>query len=102
VKLRARSEGDTSVLVLSGELDLATTDQLSRAVRDALRTGSRKLVLDLSGVRFIDSSGISALLNARNAAAQESATLQLGPLSRRVSEVLRYTGVDQLFDPSGR
>ena len=59
---------------------------------------SRRIVLDLSGVRFIDSSGISALLGVRAAAAEASAVLQLGPLSARVAEVLRFTGVDPLFD----
>jgi anti-anti-sigma factor len=86
------------VLTLAGELDVATSDQLREAARDALQAGSRRLVLDLSGIRFIDSSGISALLETRTAAREASATLQLGPLSPRVSEVLRFTGVDHLFD----
>lgn len=98
MQLDLRFEADTSTLALSGELDLATADELAGAVRDALASGSRRIVLDLSGVRFIDSSGISALLGVRAAAAEASAVLQLGPLSARVAEVLRFTGVDPLFD----
>ncbi|MFN2562650.1 MAG: STAS domain-containing protein [Jatrophihabitans sp.] len=99
MELDVRCEADTAVFTLSGELDLATSDELHRAVRDALHAGSRSLVLDLSDIRFIDSSGISALLETRTAARDASATLQLGPLSARVSEVLRFTGVEHLFDP---
>lgn len=93
------SDGDTSVLTLAGELDLSTTADLSGAAADALsRPECRRLVLDLSQLRFIDSSGINALIEVRAATRRAGAALHISRLSPRAAEVLRLTAVDQLFD----
>ncbi len=92
-------DGQTSVIAVSGELDLSTAAALSDAAVNALtEAGCRRLALDLSGLRFIDSSGINALIEIRAASHKAQAALQITRLSPRVAEVLRLTAVDQLFD----
>ncbi len=61
----ARSDGVRHTIVLTGELDMATASRLEAAVAAAIARGDRELVLDLRGVTFMDSTGLRALLRAR-------------------------------------
>ncbi|WP_030440472.1 STAS domain-containing protein [Actinoplanes subtropicus] len=77
-------------LTLSGELDLATADRLQQHVQRALAQPARKLVLDLAGVAFCDSTGLGALLHARNTAVEHGTGFQVTRprgLTQRVLEV---------------
>ena len=62
--INARRDGDSVTIALSGALDLASADQLDATIRDAERTDVPRIVVDLSGVSFIDWSGLTALLRA--------------------------------------
>ncbi|MGW8356822.1 STAS domain-containing protein [Streptomyces wedmorensis] len=57
--------GSWTVLRVRGELDLVTSPQIRRSVHDAVAGGRHDLVVDLSGVRFCDSSGVGVLIAAR-------------------------------------
>lgn len=59
------NRGDWYVLRVSGELDLVTSPRVRQRVHDAVAEGRRHLVLDLSAVRFCDSSGVGVLIAAR-------------------------------------
>ena len=97
-----RSEGAVR-LAVSGELDLAHAHDLKAAGLQALDDPDCKaLVLDLSGVAFIDSTGIGVLVDLKNAAEPRRTPLSLREPSRRVREVLELTAMDTVFpiDPS--
>jgi anti-sigma B factor antagonist len=83
---------------LGGELDLAAkaavTDIVRRSLADAAIT---RLVLDLAGVAFIDSSGIGTLIGCRNLADRLGKTLHAVGAQGRVAEVLDLTGVGDLL-----
>jgi anti-sigma B factor antagonist len=99
VDVDIKRDGETSVIAVSGELDLWTAADLSDAAVSALsEEGCHRLALDLSGLRFIDSSGINTLIEIREATRKAHAALQISRPSPRVTEVLRLTAVDQLFD----
>lgn len=61
----AAEHGAWSVLRISGELDLVTSPVVRRHVHDAVAAGRHDVVLDLSRVRFCDSSGVGVLIAAR-------------------------------------
>ena len=61
----ALAEGAHHVLGAVGELDMATATRLEAAVEAALRAGASELVVDLHAVRFMDSTGLRAILRAR-------------------------------------
>jgi anti-sigma B factor antagonist len=75
-------------LVLAGELDLVGAPAVERQVRAALGRGARAIVLHLSDVEFIDSSGLRALLDATRAADEVGADLRILPGPPHVMEVV--------------
>jgi anti-sigma B factor antagonist len=91
-----RIEGDARVMV-SGELDMASSSQLTNAVESLASTESKRVVVDLSGVTFLDSTGASALCLAKAKLDAEGAVLVLGPVSARVEAVLRMVGLEREF-----
>jgi anti-anti-sigma factor len=68
VRLTTRTIGAAEVVDGVGELDLATAPSFSVAVADLVRRTDRDLVVDISPTAFIDSTGLSALLNCQRRA----------------------------------
>ena len=65
MKIRHRMEGNTLVVkILAARLDAASAPEVKRRIGDWIRSGHRRLVLDVSDVEFIDSSGLHALVFA--------------------------------------
>jgi len=85
----------TQVITVKGELDLATADRLYQRGRAAIGRQARLLLLDLAGVSFCDSSGLSAFVRIANDA--DAAGCQYGLVGPQplVLKVLRITGLDQ-------
>ena len=82
---------------MSGEIDLASSDRLSRAVRDAIFEADAAVRLDLLQVTFIDSTGISVLVRARQLAVEEGVELRVVRASARVESVLDLMGLKAYF-----
>jgi anti-sigma B factor antagonist len=80
-----------------GELDLSTSPQLGDALRQELDRG-RAVLLDLSEVAFIDSTGLNTLVEALRSCDTNRGTLALTPaLSAQVSRVFEITGLDEVL-----
>jgi anti-anti-sigma factor len=88
---------DTHRIRLQGELDLATHAELERELLRVEATDVRSIVVDLSGLTFMDSTGIRLLLNAdaRSRADSNRLSLRRGPFA--VQRVFELTGVVDLL-----
>jgi anti-sigma B factor antagonist len=90
LKTSATRIGGANAIAVTGELDLETAPQLGEEVEIAVWSSVGAFVLDLSGVSFLDSSGLHALLRARAYLAREDRPLVLvcppGP-ARRVLDL---------------
>jgi anti-sigma B factor antagonist len=83
---------------VSGPLDLAATVPLREQIQRLLTDGCRTVVLDLSGVRFVDSEGVRAMLTLRDETEKRSARLRLVvPAGSAVDRTLRLLRFDSLF-----
>ncbi len=85
------------VLRLQGELDMATAPGLARAMDTALDARPATLALDLSGLTFLDSTGICVLITACRRAGDQGCAFVLRSPCRPVLKALRLTGVDRLM-----
>jgi stage II sporulation protein AA (anti-sigma F factor antagonist) len=64
LEVRSGRQADRHVIALSGELDMDGADRVTQELRQAEATDARQVVLDLSALDFIDSSGIQLILEA--------------------------------------
>ncbi len=87
-------DGDGSLVVrATGELDLATAPALQEKLSRACAIGTQGVVLDLSELEFIDSTGVRAILAALADAESRGCELSLVPGPDRVQRVFDLTGL---------
>ncbi|PRX12620.1 STAS domain-containing protein [Actinoplanes italicus] len=91
-----RRNADTLVVVLAGECDLRSRDEMTAALLDAVGSSAR-VAVDLAGVRFLDSSGLHALVTAHHAALERSGILYVVNATGTVETVLQITGILELL-----
>jgi len=92
------SAGAARVVIVRGEVDLATAPELEVSVRHALEDAPDGVVLDLAALSFIDSSGLRALVALSKDAKSRGASLALENLPRHAQRVLELTGLSDWFD----
>jgi anti-anti-sigma factor len=94
LSITTEHHGRRSVLLLQGELDLSTRDRLRRAISNALKRQPGILVVDLSGLDFIDCSGLSVLVWAHKRLAGQDRQLLIAGSTPIVRRVICLAGVD--------
>jgi anti-anti-sigma factor len=97
-EVRTSREGGCVRLALSGELDLASADELDEVIRQAESGDGLRIVVDLADLRFIDSTGLNVLLKARARSRENGHRLTFEP-SRHdaVTRLLTLTQTAEIF-----
>jgi anti-anti-sigma factor len=90
-------EGPATTIRVAGELDLATSPKLQQACAAAIEPGPATLRLDMSEVTFLDSTGISVLVQAHKQLDAQGGTLVLHGLSDHARRVLEVAGLGAFF-----
>jgi anti-sigma B factor antagonist len=85
------------VLAMAGELDFHTSPQAHQVLRDLPLQPGQQLVLDLGGLTFCDSSGLTVLVAAHNRTQSLRASLALAAVSDNLARILRIVGLDQIL-----
>jgi anti-anti-sigma factor len=80
-----------------GELDMSNAGELRRRVETSLKSGRNCVVIDLSGVTHMDSSGLAALIAAHQLTHQRRGRLALVITSEPVRRTVEVRGLDRLF-----
>jgi anti-sigma B factor antagonist len=89
---------DAVVVAPDGDIDAATVRAFDAELRRAERYGLGAVVVDLRGVKFIGSSGLTALWSAHERARSHGWRLVLAGCGRQVMRVLELTGLDRHFE----
>ena len=100
--IQANDEDQARRLVLSGEIDLATQRVLLDTFSKELKGPAERLIVDLSNVTFLDSTGINALLNGHQEAEAAGKKCVIVPGPEHVMHSLKVTGVDTVLDLTGQ
>ncbi len=95
--MTSQRDGGVHVIALFGELDLATADTVDRELRRAEATDASSIVVDLSGLTFMDSTGARLVWQAdvRSRAGDNRLRLRRGP--RAVQRVFEISGVADML-----
>ncbi|MFE1028993.1 STAS domain-containing protein [Streptomyces sp. NPDC058818] len=97
LKTTTRHAPTGPVLEISGDLDYTTATELRELITTLTLHPGQRLVLDLAGLEFCDSSGITALIVAHNHAHTAHADIALAAVPDHTLRVLRMVGLDQVF-----
>ena len=88
---------DRYVITVSGEVDLASSPDLDTAIIAAIESGSSSLVIDLTDVSFMDSSGLGVIVRGLKRCREADKDLDLVITNERVLKVFGITGLDQVI-----
>lgn len=97
LNIEAHHQGPRYVICPVGDVDRSTVTELGVAIRLAEATDAERIVVDLTRVTFIDSSGLHVLLDAQKRASQDSGRLRLIRGPRRVQRVFELTGTEDVL-----
>ena len=92
----AQRDGTTH-LRPEGDLDMSTVEELEGLLSGALEGGAKRIVVDLRGLAFMDSTGITLLTRYNNAAGRDGFDLALVQGHQRVARLFSLTGLDEYF-----
>jgi anti-sigma B factor antagonist len=99
VNLNTRPVGEVTVIDVSGRLTLGEgSGAMGKEVHNLIEGGRTKLLLNLAGVSYIDSSGIGELVAGLRSAAKAGGVLKLLGLSKGAKELLRVTKLSSIFE----
>ena len=98
-KVNIRHIKGITFLEVSGRITLGEgAVTLRDAIQDAFDTGTKKLVVDLSSVNYMDSSGVGELTAAYTSARNKGCELKLLRLTRRIDDLMQITKLATIFD----
>lgn len=88
-----------TVIRSNGRLNMAAAPQLRALLSESVDAGDRHIVVDLSDVTFIDSSGLGALIGGLKTARQAGGDLRIASPNDQVATVLGLTNLDRVLRP---
>ncbi|WP_448630333.1 STAS domain-containing protein [Cellulomonas soli] len=89
--------GDRAVVMVSGEIDVSSADALRDGLRALVDEGRTDLVVDLSGVSFMDSTGLGVLVGTLKRVRLAGGRLELVVAGDRLGRLFELTALDQVF-----
>jgi anti-sigma B factor antagonist len=98
ITLDVKQRAGWHVLTITGELDVATAPQVRNEIVALLTDGATDLVLDLTGVPFVDSFGLGVLVGALKRTRNSGGRLVLVTTEPPVLQLLALTGLDTVFE----
>src|SRR5690554_4599211 len=96
MKYRTKEEGGYAVLELEGEVDLSCSPEARKQILQVLNDG-RNLLVDLSAVSYIDSSGVASLVEGYQTAKKRDLRFGLVGVSNAAMNVLQLARLDKVF-----
>ena len=97
--IKQRQAGDVAILDLDGEIRIGdSATALRGAIRELVAAGNKKILLNLGGVRYVDSSGIGELIAIYTTVGRSGGHLKLLNLTDKVQDLLVITKLLTVFD----
>lgn len=93
-----RPAEDVCVVHATGEVDIASAPELTKLLRTALENTPKLVVMELTGVEFLGSAGLAALIEAKKLAGEATTIVLAGTTRPIVDRALQVSGLDTLFD----
>ncbi|MEW9530849.1 STAS domain-containing protein [Microbispora sp. NPDC049125] len=97
LKVATQSHAGQAVMAVFGEIDLYTAPRLQAEFTRLLEAAPDRVVIDMSGVEFCDSTGMNVLLSALKRLRERGGNLEVAAPRPAVRKILQVTGLDSVF-----
>ena len=97
LEMRVSHDGPACVAYLEGELDVSTSERLRAELLTLIDDGCRSLVIDMSELTLIDSTGLGVLVGVLKRMLQHGGDMALKAPRRSAQKVFAITGLDRVF-----
>lgn len=97
VDINSQEMKRVDLITVEGRVDSNTSPELENALEERMNQGRYNLVLNLSGVNYMSSAGLRALVSALRTCKKKGGNVVIALPSERVAEVLSLAGLDSLF-----
>jgi anti-anti-sigma factor len=92
-----QADNGVTVVAPTGRLDVAGAPALKDAISEALKNGTPRVVLDMEGISFVDSTGLGSVIAALKQIRSSQGDLRLAAPNQQVRVVLELTTLDRVF-----
>ena len=92
------NDNDVSIIALKGRLDAGSSKRVLAGVKELLKRNRLKIILDMSGVAFIDSTGVGILLTSYRAVDAKGGALKICAIQNQVESIFSMTRLGGFFE----
>jgi len=96
-RISVRDDGGVPMVAVEGEVDVATAPSVRDELYRLIEAGANRVVMDLSGMDFIDSTGLGVFVGALKRAREGGGGIELRGLKPSARKVFEITGLDSAF-----
>ncbi len=97
IDIKIENHGEVVIYRLRGSLDLATSPSVRAALMEAASEGKHEVIVDLTQLEFLDSTGLGALIGAHRRALEHNGNVRLVVREGAISRLLNITGLLRVF-----
>ena len=97
ISIETKNEEDLCILTVKGRLGITTENSLRQRVAALVEQSQVHIILDFTGITFMDSSGMSSVLSAMRSVSENQGRICLVCDTRHILRVLRITAIDKLM-----
>lgn len=98
--IATRDVGDVAVVEVTGEVDVYTAPALDEALAELVAAGRTGIVVDLTAVDFLDSTGLGVLVKTLKRVREQQGHLAVVAVEERIRKIFRITGLDTVMSLS--
>jgi anti-sigma B factor antagonist len=98
VRVRTSKRSPDRIIEVSGEIDVFSARAFKTAITRELDRGNYSVVVDLSSVEYMDSTGLGVLVAAFKRAREHQGTIALVGLNRQLTKIFDMTGLNRVFE----
>ena len=96
IQERAAGDGRT-VVEVSGEIDVYTAPKLREALLNLVESGNYRLIVDMEGVEFLDSTGLGVLVGGLKRVRAHDGAIDIACTQGRILRIFKITGLSNVF-----
>ncbi|MGQ9632186.1 MAG: STAS domain-containing protein [bacterium] len=98
MELNVVEDGDISILDVDGEVDVYYSSAIEEKIKDLIKQGRKKVIVDLSKVTYMDSSGLGVLVGSLKNLRKVGGSLKIAEINPAIANIFEITKLDSFFD----